>query len=198
MPHTDYAPVLDCDTALPPVSSDDCSPQLELSELTDLYFCEAEGDPFTDVTDPAEWADRLNDAGTVPSGSTVTVDEVIRHLPILGDYPAPAETPRDISGGREQFVIKTSHTINFDVDDVSTENYKLAQFTQSMTRNVRAWVKTKGGKMIGGNAGIVGKLKINPVFARGTDSIIALTGTLSWTSAGGGKKWTPDLHASVV
>ncbi|NCT92948.1 MAG: hypothetical protein GXC72_00865 [Chitinophagaceae bacterium] len=195
MAHTDWVPpVTGCEAPLPEVSSDYCDPAIEQSEFTDLYLCEKAGANFTDVTAPAEWADRLADDGTtIPAGSDATVDDLIRHLPIIGDYPKPSIATKDISGGRTGFPYKTTHVINIDVDDITVKNYQFAQFTQSMRREVKAWVKTKGGKMLGGNAGIVAVLRLDPVFARGTDSIVGLSGTLTWD-----KHYSPDLTASAV
>ena len=202
MAYTDYSPSADCATVLPEVSSDFCNPTLQLSELTDLYICDKSGKNFTDVTSPTEWASRLNDAGTVPTGATgIVVADVIRHLPITGEYPKPAVTEKDISGGREKFPLRSTHTINFTIDDITDANYKLAQFTQKGARYVKAWVKTKGNKLIGGNKGLGGssvvpaRLRIDPVFAKGSEVVIELQGTITWFGVG---IITPDLTTSPI
>jgi hypothetical protein len=104
---------------------------------------------------------------------------LLKPLTIIGDMPAPARTTRAISGGRT-ITTKTTYTLNFEIDDMSVENYTFGQKVQcgKGAYPVKVWPVTASGRVLGGNAGITAKMTIDHIFDRGDDGIIRMVGTL--------------------
>jgi hypothetical protein len=173
---------VDCDTlVLPPVSFDDCEPQVKLSEFAYAYLALKDAAEFDDASQPTEWANRLSADSTIPEGSDAQVVDLIRQLNIVGDMPAPSATEKDISGGRK-IVTRTDRTVNLDIDEATALNYELTRSTECGYFKVRMWFETRGGILLGGNAGITGRLVLRPIFGRGVDEIEKYTGTFTWTN----------------
>lgn len=184
---------VDCDTlVLPPVSFDECEPQVKLSEFIYGYLALKEASDFTDASLPAEWADRLSQTATPPEGSTTDVADLIRQLAIVGDMPAPAVTEKDISGGRK-IASRTDRTVNIDIDEATAANYELTRTTECGFFKVKMWFETRGGILLGGNTGITGRLVLRPIYGRGVDEIEKYTGTFTWTNS-----TSPDRCVSPI
>lgn len=168
---------------LPAISFNDCNPQVLSSELYNLYVGREDAVAFTDVTSATEWNDRVSINTTPPVGSAVVAANLLRPLTVIGDIPAPAKTTRQISGGRE-VVTEIKYTINFEIDDVSDANWQFGQTIQcgKGAYPVKVWPVTKSGHVIGGNAGIVGKMSIDHILDRGADGIMRLVGTVTFLS----------------
>lgn len=167
---------------LPVVSFDDCLPQLNSSEIEDLFLAKATAAAFTDWTDPEEWADRLAQTG-------VTGTE-IRRLTGIGDKPAPADTEKTVSKQRNVVTDRT-HTLNFTIDDTNNTNYEAARQMQCGGKYL-AWYKTRGMKQYGGNAGILVTVKSVVVLGRGDEhELIQLT--LTWKN-----KFDPERDDAVM
>jgi hypothetical protein len=172
----------DCATEnLPVVAFEDCAPKILGSEFQRLYVGRKDAAAFSDITSAVGWTDRISETNTPPGSSTVTAPNLLRQLTIIGDMPAPSPTTRAISGGRT-IRTKNTYTLNFEMDDVSDENYAFAQKIQcgKGAYPVKVWPVTKSGKVLGGNAGIVGKMSIDHIFDRGDDGIIRLVGTVTF------------------
>lgn len=162
----------DCNYVLPAVSSsDDCAGDTFASEIEELYIAKADAIAFADWTDPAEWATRLS--------QTLQVGNEIRKIIVIGDKPAAQSNILNVSKKRKKKV-DASHVLNFDIDDLTQDNYDFARDMQKGYQ-VRAWYKNRGGNMFGGNEGVLAYLEINPVLGRG-DEIEKLVGSLSWNS----------------
>lgn len=166
---------------LPIISTDFCTPVNKSSELTTLFFALPAAADFTDATQLAEWTDRLSQDGTIPSGSTATIDDLIRTAYIVGDMPAPTATEVEISGGRKKQV-NPLRTVNLEIDDATDSMYQFARRTECGNFTVKAWLKTLGNVGFGGNTGITGSLLLHPVLARGRDSIEKYVGTFTWNA----------------
>ncbi len=164
---------------LPVIAHDDCAPKILASEFQLLYLGRKDAISFTDITSATEWNDRISETNTAPGTSTVAVKDLLRPLTIIGDMPAPARTTRQISGRRE-ITTRTRYTLNFEIDDISLENYTFGQKIQcgKGAYPVKAWPVTASGKVFGGNAGISAKMTIDHIFDRGDDGIIRMVGTL--------------------
>lgn len=167
-------------SALPVITTDLCTPTIKSSEITDIYFSLQAAVDFTDAEDPTEWADRLSQDGGLPTGSTFTTTDLIRHVFTIADMPAPTTTKIDVSGGRS-VETNVKRQINIDVDDANDDIYNWVRKTECGNFAVKLWFKTKGGVGFGGNTGIEGTLLLHPVLARGGDSIEKYIGTFEWT-----------------
>lgn len=200
MPITTFTPPTDCNAvALGAINQDDCFPTQKQSELTYMFIAQEDAKDFDDASSASEWAERLSQTTTVPSGGgggTVTAKDLIRRIAIIGDMPAPGEQEKDISGGRK-FAASKDFVINFEVDDITPAEYEFFRPFQYGIQNVKAWVKSKGGTMLGGNKGLNNgvevRLKAWPVFGRGTDEIEKIVGTLTWKG-----QVAPDRFVSPV
>lgn len=184
MPVTTFTPPSDCSTVnLGTIAQDTCFPKQKLSELTYMFLGRGDAISFVDVLDAEEWADRLSQSSTPPVGSSVAAKDLIRKIAIIGDLPAPALQEKDISGGRKHSPYK-DFTVNFEIDDVDAEEYEFFRNSQYGIVYVKAWLKTKGGELLGGNAGLNGGTEVRmiawPIFGKGPDEIVKIVGTLTW------------------
>jgi hypothetical protein len=166
---------------LPVVAFDDCAPKVLSSEIQALYIGRKHAIAFTDVTLALEWTDRISNSLVPPVGSTVDVKDLLRPLTVIGDMAAPNSTTREISGNRT-VVTKKTYTLNFEIDDVTDANWQFAQKIQCGKGSypLRVWAISKSGHVIGGNAGILGKMNIDHILDRGADGIMRLVGTVSF------------------
>lgn len=181
---TDITCPEDCDIAdIPAVSFEDCNPSIFSSELQEMYVGRSDAVDFDDVTAAEQWTARVSQDGTVPEGSTYAVKDLLRKLTIIGDIPAPQKTTRQISGGRE-VVTEVKYVVNFEIDDVTDENWQFAQKVQcgKGAYPVKAWPVSKSGHVLGGDSGISGKMAIDHILDRGADGIMRLVGTLTFTT----------------
>lgn len=181
---TTFTPPTDCSVVnLGTVAQDDCFPEQKKSELTHMFIARQDAIAFTDASVITEWTDRLSQSTTVPAGSTAAVKDLIRRIAIIGDMPAPAENERDISGGRKYVAVK-NYTVNFEIDDIGDAEYEFFRPSQFGVIYVRAWLKTLGGDLLGGNKGLNDGVKVRmkayPVYGRGQNEIVKITGTLTW------------------
>lgn len=159
--------------ALPDFSfSAACAPDAKSSEIEEIYVANADADTLADWTVVGTWTALLDQSATA-SGNE------IRRWDVIGDKPAATAVVAALSKKRTK-KIDATHVINFEIDDVSDENYAAATELQ-VGANVKIWYKTRGGHLYGGNDGIVAAIDINPVLGRG-DEIEKLVGTLSWNS----------------
>lgn len=173
-----------CDDDLPSVSfNDDCGSEVHQSEIETLFVSKAGSIAFTDWTDPAEWSTRLSQTANLTGNE-------IRALTVIGDKPAAQASVVNISKERTKKVTAT-HVINFEIDDLTQQNYEFALKMQCGVRK-RFWYKTRGGKQYGGNAGILATIELNPVLGRG-DEIEKLVGTITWKS-----KLDPERADAVI
>jgi len=134
----------DCSAILPTVSFSACAPALLQAQVSVIYLAN-DGYPMTDWTDPAEWASRIDNISTNANA--------IRELTVMGTIGAPSQTEKKISGQRRIFSPQ-EFTLTATVDDNSDTNYEAARAT-GCNRQYRMWYGTLGGKLYGGNTGIL-------------------------------------------
>lgn len=173
-----------CDADLPQVNFSDCAPEVIFSEIQRIFVAKATAAPFTDWTQAAEWTTRL-------SQTTTTGNDYIRPLTVIGDKPAAAGVSKDISNGRK-VVVGKDHTINFTIDDVSQENYEFMRALECGGK-FRMWYETAGGKMYGGNEGILVDIDANVVDNRGREEIETINGVITWRA-----KFSPERTDSPI
>lgn len=149
--------VAGCAAPLPVVSFDNCTPEVNLSEIEYLLVANSDAEAFTDITDPVEWTARLS--------NTSTDANAIRQFRVTGDMPAATDQEVTISGNRK-VVIDRTNTVNADIDESNDINHEAFRLMQCGGQ-FKYWFVTRSGHVFGGNAGISGSLKVGLVLARG-------------------------------
>lgn len=157
---------------LPVTNFNDCNPDVNYSEIERIFIGSPQGAAFANIIDPNEWNTRL-------SQTTVGAD-AIRGLIVIGDLPAAAAVVKELSNGRKKNIGK-DFTTNFDIDDISDENYTLHKLLEE-NQTVRLYgFETQGGKMYHyGAAGILVNVSTNIILPRGRDEIERITGAITW------------------
>lgn len=160
-----------CDSKLPEVSFDYCSPTVEFGEIDKIYVMARSGSPLLDWESLTEWNERL---ALDPS---VTEDAIIE-LHVAGDQPLPESDEIIISLDRKIQTPKT-FTLNIDIDDLTDENYQFMRWLECNTI-VRAWYSAKD-VLFGNNAGIDNvNVKLGYKIDRGQKVPQMISGTVSW------------------
>lgn len=160
-----------CDPEIPQFVFDDCAPEVNLSEINEIFIAKANAEPFEDWEDLSEWTTRL-----APSTEPAAPADITR-LVVTGDKPLPEDNVLAISNGRD-YAAESTHTINFDIDETGNDNYDAMRQFRCVTQ-LRVWYGTRGGKIYGGNEGIKASIRFADVLQRG-DEIERFTGTITW------------------
>jgi hypothetical protein len=171
----------DCGSVLPDTLFNACNPSVGFGEIQSIFIGIATADPFDDWTDLAQWEAAL--------ALATTETNALRELVVSGDLPLPAADEIVISKGRKVYSPAT-RTINFDIDDISAENYEFAR-TTSCNIQFRIWFMTPSW-MYGGNDGVLAMVHFEPVIERGIKSLNKFTGTVTWDA-----QFPPERAASV-
>ena len=168
-----------CTSTLPTVSFSDCAPELGFGEIQSIFIGGSTVDPFNNPATP--WTSLA--AWTTAIGTTLV------ELVVSADLPAAAADELVISKGRKVYT-PASHTINFDIDDVTASNYEFGRMT-SCNSKYRIWFATPE-YMFGGNDGILVNINVRPVIERGIKSLNKLMGTITWEA-----QFSPERAPSV-
>lgn len=145
----------DCTSTLPIVSFSECAPVLLQAQISDIFIWN-DGYPLTDWTNLGELTGRISDSSTAA--------DAIRQIPLIGTLADPTVTEKKISHGRTVYS-PAEYVITGDVDDNSDTNYDAARAT-GCNRQYRFLYATIGGKLYGGNTGILGNLRMwEPIVA---------------------------------
>lgn len=171
-----------CDSLLPPVNFDKCSPKVSLSEIVRIFLGKPNSAPFTDWKTATEWTTRLSQSA---------VEDMIRPLTVIADKPAGSQRVKEISNSRK-ITLGVDNTVNIEIDDISDENYEFMRVTQCGGK-YKMWYETAGGHLYGGNEGIDATVFLDNVLARGKDEIEKITGTATWSS-----KFSPERTVSPI
>ncbi len=160
---------------LPSVNFDDCSPEINESEIEWIAVAKSDGADFADVEDATEWTTRITQtAAEVPP----VPDDTIRMIRVIGDKPAPEIQNRLVSGGRNLQTGKT-HTLNLEIDETNAVNYEFARST-ACNATYKLWYVTRAGLVYGGICGMKAQMVLNLIQARGDGEIEKYIGTVSW------------------
>lgn len=159
----------DCTTTLPVVEFSTCAPQLLQAQVSHIYLAN-DGFPLTNWEDPAEWATRVSNTNPAP--------EAIRELVVVGSIADPTVTERKISLGRTVYSPQ-EFTITARVDDNSDLNYDFAR-ASGCNRQYRVWYATLGGKLYGGNEGILANLRMWEVIPEDDQELATLSVEVKW------------------
>lgn len=164
----------DCGTTLPPVKFDLCAPEIRLSEIQNVAVGNANAAPFTLVTDPTEWATRLD--------QSATTGDKIRMLTGIGSIPAPADTVQTISKNRTR-ITRRVRTLTLVIDEMNNENYDFVRTIECGGQSFRIWPITDDGKeLLGGNDGILASATAVVTYDTGEGAIQKATITFTWNS----------------
>ena len=164
----------DCDSLLYPVNFDDCAPQFEFGEINRIYVASRGADDFSAWDELGEWTARLSEDGTITDVDTV-VELVVR-----GSWEAAEEEEIEVSDFRKAYS-PSSFTVNFEVDDLSDENYEFMRWLEC-NPGVKIWIGA-GRHIWGGNEGIVAQLRLNQeIPMEGRKGIHKLVGMAKWES----------------
>lgn len=161
----------------PAVNFSDCTDAFvsEESEITDIWISpEDDANAGQPKYKPTDWLSKAAwDTATSQSGAG------LKRLTVIGDKPLPETASRTVSKGR--IVLgESTHTVNFDIDDVTPENYALMRRAQCSGRWVM-WYATKrfiygGAKGFSANVANAGE-----VLQRG-DNYTVLSFIMNWKS----------------
>jgi hypothetical protein len=160
-----------CEEALPIQEFDDCAPELNLSQIEELYYGKGNAAAFADVASPVEWAARLDQAAA---------GDKIRKLIGIGGKAKPTAVVKEFSKRRKK-VTNRNHSLSFKVDETNQANddaVRALQCGQILT----IWYKA-GGQMYGGNNGIR-KVFVDAgaVLGEGNDDTLIYDYLFEWSS----------------
>lgn len=139
----------DCTTELPIAEFSECAPILLQAQVSDIYLAN-DGFPLVNWENPAEWATRISNSSTD--------DDAIRALTVIASIADPTVTEKKISHGRTIYSPQ-EFTIAGRIDDNSDTNYDFMR-ASGCNRQYRMWYATLGGKLYGGNNGILVNLRM--------------------------------------
>lgn len=161
-----------CESELPVVEFSQCAPELLQAQVSVVYLAN-DGYPLTDWTNPAEWASRISNDSTNANA--------IREMTVIASIADPTVTEKKISGGRTVYSPQ-EFTITGRIDDNSDTNYDFARAT-GCNRQYRMWYGTLGGKLYGGNTGILTNLRMWESIVEDDNEYAVLNLQLKWKSA---------------
>lgn len=162
----------DCTSTLPLVEFSECAPVLLQAQVSDLYLAN-DGYPLTDWTDLGEWSGRLS--------NTSANADAIRFLTVIASIADPTVNEKKISHRRtvyspQEFVVTGG------IDDNSNLNYDFMRAT-GCNRQYRMWYATLGGKLYGGNAGILTNLRMWETIVEDENEYATLRLQLKWKNS---------------
>jgi len=161
-----------CESELPQVEFSQCAPELLQAQVSNVYLAN-DGYSLTNWTNPAEWAGRIS--------NTSTAATAIREMTVIASIADPTVTEKKISGGRTIYSPQ-EFTIAGRIDDNSDTNYDFMRAT-GCNRQYRMWYSTLGGKLYGGNAGILTNLRMWETVAEDDLEYAVLNVQLKWKAA---------------
>jgi hypothetical protein len=170
--HSVGMPVCSSEEDMPPVDFDFCDPDVRLSEIKRVFFSVISGGEFEDWSDADEWNFRLS--------RTSSDRRAIRDITCIADKPQPTSIKKQLSADRRKTTSKT-HTINVTIDESTPTNHA---FIQSLKKGkkLRCWYETMGGRMFGGNAGIIATVFADMELSRGLGEIQIYQMQIIWNT----------------
>ena len=166
-----------CDSFLEEVDFDFCNPDLYFGEVDHLYVMAQAGANLANWELLAVWNARL------ALDATADVDGIL-DLHVIGDYP-PAEAEDIVISLNRTITTPATHIINFEIDDVSDDNYEFMRWLECNTL-MKLWFSANE-LIFGGNTGIEVMIKAKYQIERGSKSLQKIIGTVTWES-----KFSPE------
>lgn len=164
-------------TTLPAVAFDDCTPSIHFGQVGKIYLTRnTSADVLADVTDDAEWAERIDNSAVIPGSGAAP----IRELTVIGTVPVPTTTETKISGGRK-VNSAPENVLDFEVDETNITNMAMARTYQTAgTVTQKCWFLA-GGLLFGGDSGFEAALTIYYTVPQSETEVQKLVGKLTWT-----------------
>ena len=166
-----------CDSFLVDVDFDYCDPDVQFGEIDHVYMMAQTGANLADWTSLTVWNARK------ALDPTSDVDAVV-DLTVMGDQPLAETEEIEISLGRK-IQSPASFLVNFDIDDVSDDNYELMRFMECNVL-VKVWYSANE-VLFGGNTGIEAVVSMKYQIERGQKSVQKIIGTVKWEN-----KFSPE------
>ena len=161
-----------CDSYLIDVDFDYCNPDIEFGEIDHIYVMAQTGSNLNNWENLAEWNTRK------ALDPTSDVDAII-DLHVMADQPPKEQEEIEISLGRKIYTPST-FTINYDIDDVSDDNYEFMRWLECNTV-FTVWYSANE-TLFGGNTGIDVNMTGSYQVERGQKSLQKIVGTVKWES----------------
>lgn len=139
----------DCSAVLPIFAFSECNPVLLQAQISDIFLFN-DGYPLTDWTNAPELISRISDDSQLANA--------IRQIPVIASLADPTVTEKKISHGRTVFSPQ-DFAISGRIDDNSDTNYDAAR-ASGCNRSYRILFATMGGKLYGGNTGILASVRM--------------------------------------
>lgn len=158
-----------CESELLPVEFSQCAPELLQAQVSVIYIAN-DGYPLTNWADPSEWATRISQDSTNANA--------IREITIIGSLADPTVTEKKISGLRTVYSPQ-EFQITGRIDDNSDTNYDFSRAT-GCNRQYRVWYGTLGGKLYGGNTGVIANLRMWESIAEDDQEYSVINVQLKW------------------
>jgi len=158
-----------CDSTLAENTYDFCKQHIVTGEVDHVYLANGNAECFTNWALPGEWAARISTDSLDPNA--------IRRYRGIGDLPLGAADEIDISLC-QKYQTEQTFTLNFDVEDVSDENYN-AMRTMQCGGILKGWF-SGGGKLFGGNCGLDVSVKAGYQIERGCKTLHKIMLVFSW------------------
>jgi hypothetical protein len=159
--HSAGMPVCPSEEDMPEVDFDFCEPEAKLSEIKRVLFSTISGGEFEDWSNADEWNFRMS--------YTSEDRRAIRAITCIADKPQPNSIKKQLSNDRRKITSKT-HTINVTVDESTQANHEFIK-TLKKGKKLRVWYETMGGRMFGGNSGIIATVFGDMILNRGQGEI---------------------------
>lgn len=172
----------DCNSLLPVNSYDICKQTIATGEIERIYLANGNAECFTDWASSVEWLARISETSMDP--------DAIRQFRGIGDLPAAANDETEISLGQKYYGEKT-FTVNFDIEDVSAENYAFLRYLECQT-TVKLWFES-GGYLFGGNCGEDVNINVNYQIERGQKTLHHIMMVITWDNA-----FSPERTVSPI
>ena len=169
----------DCTNTLPALDFNYCAPENIFGEIQKIYIAPGDATAFIDVEDLAEWTARL-------SNITLGDINIIRWMDVIASKDAPEYTELELSLDRKRLSYKT-HKISFKADDVSQSNYDFMRQLEC-GGYFKIWYSVSGGKMFGGNDGILASITADFIIPETNDELATIQGMIEWKS-----KFSPEM-----
>ncbi|MFH0864769.1 MAG: hypothetical protein V1904_01140 [Bacteroidota bacterium] len=148
---------------------DYCKQTIVTGEVGLVFLAGGAAQCFTDWTQLGEWATRISETSMDP--------DAIRRFRGVGDAPGGTSDAVDISLCQKYYPEKT-FTLNFDVEDVSQENYDFMRQVEC-NQLLKGWYAA-GGYLFGGNCGVDVSIGVNYVIERGCKTLHKIKFIFSW------------------
>lgn len=173
-----------CGTSLPPVQFDPCTFDWRTAGIDQIALTQPDATPFTLITDPTEWASRLD--------QTLLTAGKIRLLDGVGTLNQPTDVT--ITKGNKTRVTKRNRSLTFVINEMNDTNYDFIRAIECGGQKFQMWYFSNQNKDgFGGVSGI--PVTANATFSsdNGEGSVLEATITFSWSALQSPPRFTSPI-----